>query len=268
MPLEVDPDYIRNRMLPHLIGKNGKYASAIPNELIEDHLADTITEVEQRLSTRFKITTFKGWMGPGPLPDPPAPDPLHPEVEAIEYEGPYLWPSISPGPGYPSFRVNIRPVIELVAAKLILPGANQPGADLNRDWFRVDSMGEMVLMPSYGAGAFMTPQLPFGLFNWYNQRIPEALLFEYRAGMNEYHWRRFPQISHLVGIRTAIQLLPALSQRINPTGLTSESGDGLSISRKSGYVFADLEERMKKEGDETLSQILDKWDGTASLSMM
>jgi len=189
-------------------------------------------------------------------------------VPPVEYEAPYQWPNTAPSAGYLTWRLRVRPVVELIGGKLVLPGSFQPGVVLNRDWLRVDPLGEITLMPQYGAAALVLPNLPFGLFNWMSQRIPEAVLWDYRAGMQDFHWRRFPQINHLVALRTACALLPTLSQKINPTSLTNESADGLSISRKSGYIFADLEERLSKEADAIQGQVLDAWEGSSALAVL
>jgi hypothetical protein len=91
---------------------------------------------------------------------------------------------------------------------------------------------------------------------------------KYRAGMDEQDWNRFPQINRLVALRAAIACLPTLALRINPTQVTSKSADGLSISRGSGYVFKDFEERLEKEAEAVQTQILDAWEGSSALSIL
>lgn len=272
----VDATYVKSKILPTLIGTGARYAGVVDDTTLGDFVAMAAAEVQQRLSTRFSVTTFKGWLGPGVRPantapvvgDPAANPPVLP-VEGIEYEPPYQWPNISPSLGFLNWRFRVRPVVELVGGYLQLPGSYAPGLELQPDWFRLNFYSsEGTLMPSYGAAALVLPNLPFGLFNWMHQRIPEAVLFNYRAGMTDAEWALFPQINRLVGLRAGLRALPALSMKINPGGLTSQSADGLSQSRSSGYVFKDLEERLKGEADDIQSQVLDAWDGTTALNIL
>lgn len=266
MALLVDAGYLETHILPTLIGSGARYCGLFDPLLLQSFVDEAVAEVQQRLSTRFTPTRFTGWLGPGPRPVPATPAPGD---EPSEVEPPYQWPNISPSAGFLTWRLRVRPVIELVGGSLRLPGSFNPGVQLQPDWFRVNSgTSEITLMPSYGAAALVMPNLPFGLFNWMQQRIPEAVLFDYRAGMQDDDWIRYPQVNRLVGLRAGVRLLPALSMRVNPTGLTSQSADGLSQSRSSGYAFKDLEERLKSEADEIQSQILDAWDGTSALAVL
>jgi hypothetical protein len=272
MAFEVDADYVKARILPTLIGVGARYANVIsPDEITlrvqeERHLA------EQRLSTRFELTEFRGWMGPGARPEDVPPVPATnttPAVEGIEYEGPYQWPSLAPGAGYLEWRLNYRPVIEIIKGTLVLPGTTQPGIDILSEWLRTDSgPGEGTLMPRYGMAALVLPNLPFGLFQFMKTRIPKSMLWNYRAGMGAKEWRLYPQINRLVALKVAIGLLPTLSLRINPSGALSTSADGLSVSRKSGYAFSDIEERLKKEAEMIEQQTLDAWDGNSTLVVL
>lgn len=279
MAFEVDPDYVRSRVLPGLIGNGARYANKISGDIIKDRIYEEKRALEQRLSTRFRLTEFRGFLGPGARPDntpyipavPPSIDnPLGtPEVLAVEWEEPYLWPSISPGPGYLSWRLNIRPIHELILGELVLPGTEQPGIQLKPDWFRLHVIsGEMELMPKYGTAALILPNLPFGLWVWMAQRIPGSMLWHYIAGMTESDWIRFPQVNHVVAVRAAINILPILSQIINPSGVITSSADGLSVTRKNGYVFADLEDRLKKEAEAMEMNVLDAWDGHSDMVLL
>ena len=272
MPLQVDASYLRSRILPGLIGLSGRYANFADPDSLDAAVAEGIREVEQRLSTRVEITHFKGWLGPGAMPEnvPSAPaTESTPAVEAVEYEPSYSWTSMSPSDGFLHWRLNIRPLQEVLGGSFRIPGSFAPGIEIKPDWMRPDPYtSEIVLMPQYGSAALVLPNLPFGLFNWMQQRINHAILWEYRAGMSASNWSRFPQMNRLIALRAAIKYLPALSLKINPTGLTSQSADGLSQSRSSGYVFKDLEERLAKEADDIQSQILDAWEGTSSLGVM
>lgn len=271
MPFLVDADYIRGRVLPTLIGPGARYAGVLDPQDIQDTVVQVAREVEQQLSTRFSVTEFRSWMGPGARPENvPAVPPSEggPGAMAIEFIDPVPWPSQSPGPGYLTFLFPFRPLYEIVKGTLQLPGTATPGLQLQPDWFRVDAhKGEATFMPKYGSSAMVAAQLPFGLWQLVSQRLPDSLLWTFRAGLTESDWTRFPQINRLVGLRVACKLLPTISNKINPSGATSSSADGLSVTRKSGYVFADLEERLTKEADALLTVVLDAWDGTSSLSI-
>ena len=266
MPFLVDADYVRAQILPTLIGKSGRYFEVIGPDMVQDCVDSAVAEVEQRLSTRVRPTHFIGNLGPDPSPVPDLP--TDPAVEPTEYEGPYDWPNMSASAGYLTWRLNVRPIIQVVAGHLVLPGTFTPGIEIKGSWMRVHPTGDIELMPQYGSAALVLPNMPFGLFNWMQQRIPEAMMWEYHAGLRESDWRRYPWINRLIGIRAALKLLPVLSMKINPSGVTSQSADGLSISRKSGYVFADIEDRLAKEADALQSQVLDAWDGTTSLMVL
>jgi len=272
MPFIVDADYVVSRVLPTLIGPTGRYAGVFQDEDIQERVDEAAALTQQRLSTRFAPTTFNSWSGPGAKPlNVPADPEAVPAVEAVEYEGPYMWPTVPANAGFLSFRLRVRPVIELLpGCHLRLPGTISPGLTLNREWFRLNAMSnEITLMPTYGTGTlFTTALMPYGVFNFISQRLPDALDLNYRAGMTADDWIRFPQVNRLVALRAGISLLPILSMRINPAGLTSISADGLSQSRGSGYVFKDLEDRLTAEADGIQNQILDAWDGTAALSVL
>jgi hypothetical protein len=268
MPLLVNASYVRSQILPTLIGHSGRYANHVNPTTLEDHCIDAIREVEQKLSTRMAVTQFRGWLGPEAKPAniPAVVGP--PAVEAIEYEGAYAWPSMCPSDGFLPWKLRHRPVVQVLAGHFRVPGSFAPGIEIKAEWMRVDPYGEIKLMPQYGAAALVLPNLPFGLFNWMQQRIDGSMLWEYRAGMTESDWERFPQMNRLIGIRAALKYLPTLSMKINPGGLTSQSADGLSQSRSSGYVFKDLEERLKTEADDIQTSIQDAWEGSSALGVL
>jgi hypothetical protein len=270
MAYKVDAAYVRDTVLAPLIGRGARYENAVTLTTIEEFVAEAKLATEQRLSTRFTPTEFSGWDGKGSRPSPTAADPTAvPAVLPAEVEPAYMWPAISPGLGFLNFRLRMRPILEFYGGTLRLPGAPAPGVDLLPDWFRVESYtSELTLMPNFGGAALVMPNLPFGLFNWMKQRIPDGVLFKYRAGMDDQEWNRFPQVNRLVALRAAIACLPTLALRINPTQVTSKSADGLSLSRASGYVFKDFEERLDKEAEAVQTQILDAWEGSSALSIL
>lgn len=269
MPLVVDAAYVRDTVLAPLIGRGARYENVVNPEILAEFVNEASRAVQQRLSTRFVPTVFNGWDGGGPRPRNTAATAGPPPTDPIEIEGPYDWPSLSPGPGFITFRLRIRPLQEFISGHLRLPGAPAPGVDLRPDWFRIDPyFGNLILMPNFGGAALVMPNLPFGLFNWMRQRIPDGVTFSYRAGMTEDDWILYPQVNRLVALRAAIAALPTLAQKINPTQVTSKSADGLSLSRASGYVFKELEERLSKEADAIQTQVLDSWEGTSALSVL
>jgi hypothetical protein len=268
MAFKVDAAYVRDTVLAPLIGRGARYEGVVNSTFLQEFVDEAKQATEQRLSTRFVPTDFAGWDGVGSRPGPTAAG-TSPVTPAVEIEPPYMWPSLSPGLGFLTFRLRIRPVLEFYGGVLRLPGAPAPGVDLKPEWFRTDSYtAELTLMPNFGGASLIMPNLPFGLFNWMRQRIPDAVVMKYRAGMDEQDWARFPQVNRLVALRAAVTCLPALAMRINPTQVTSKSADGLSISRASGYVFHDLEERLVKEADAVQTQILDAWEGSSALSIL
>jgi hypothetical protein len=272
MAFQVDADYVRARILPTLIGPTGKYPNVISRDEIQALVDEEKAKTQEELSTRFEITEFRGWMGPGVRPDdvlavPPTP-PDDPGHYAIEYEGPYMWPSMSPGSGYLEFRLNYRPIHQIYKGQLVLPGTTAPGIDIISEWMRTNSIqGTGTLMPRYGMSALILPNLPFGLFQFMKTRIPDAINFNYEAGMGVKEWRMFPFVNRLVALKAAIPLLRTLSLRINPGGLTSQSADGLSISRKSGYVFEEIHKAMSSEAEELKMKVIDHWDGTSEMTI-
>jgi hypothetical protein len=268
----VDAAYVKSQILPTLLGLSSRYGEAIDPFLLDQKVKQAVREVEQRLSTRVQITHVQGWLGPGPkppnVPGQPATD-SSPAVEPQEWEGSYPWTSITPSDGFLTWRMNLRPLQQVLSGFFMIPGSFAPGIKIEASWIRPDpTSGECTLMPQYGSAALVLPNLPFGLFNWMQQRINHSMLWEYRAGMSESDWDRFPQINTLIGLRAAIKYLPILSAKINPSGVTSQSADGLSQSRSSGYVFKDLEERLKGEADEIQTEVLDAWDGPSALGVL
>ena len=271
MALAVDANYLKTTVAPTLLGTGSRFAGLVSDTVLAEFITEAVAEVQQRLSTRFTPTLFVGWGGPGARPAdiPVDPNAVPPIIQATEYEQPHMWPNISPSAGFLEWRMRIRPLLQVVGGNLRLPGANVPGVDLQPDWFRVDHYsGTLTLMPSYGAAALVLPNLPFGLFNWMQQRIPEAVTFTYLAGMTAADWARFPQINRLIGLHAVIKSLPILAAKVNPTGLSSRSADGLSQSYGSGYALKVLDEKLTAEAQAILDQVLDAWDGTHALTIL
>lgn len=266
MPLSVDATYIRTNILPGLIGTGAPFNAAVTDPMLADSITNATAVLEQRLSTRFTLTEFRGFFGPAARPDD---DPT--QVPPLEYEDPYMWPSMSPGDGYLRWMPRIRPLVQVLSGTLYLPGVAVAPVPLQADWIRCEYRkpgGEIVLMPLFGSTPFALPQLPFGFLNLAQSRLPDSVLWDYTAGMRPGDFARFPQINRLLGLVAGMMVLPGLGMKINPTGLSSQSADGLSVSRGNAYPFKDLEDRLKAEAQELQDQILNAWDGTLGLQIL
>jgi hypothetical protein len=62
-------------------------------------------------------------------------------------------------------------------------------------------------------------------------------------------------------MRSTLALMPMLSSLLNPTAISSQSADGISQSRKSGFIFADLAEKLEKDCETLTNELLAAWDG-------
>jgi hypothetical protein len=254
--LGLDPSILREGILRGLLSAGAPHAS-FPDAELDIALSDAVRSVQQDLSTRFKVTTFRGHLGPEPLP------PLDPDGTE-EVEGPYTWPSPLPGEGLLHLQTRVRPVVEVLGASLQLPGVVAGSVELPPSWFRVDGMaGELILTPTLGTAPLMAAGLPMTFPTLFPGRLPMSLLLTYRAGLGVSGLARWPRLRRLVLFRAAIQVLPALALELNPGLLTSMSADGLSQSRTSSYVFKDLEARLSEEAEALRTSFLDLWDGPA-----
>lgn len=205
--------------------------------------------VAQELGTRWDVTQFRSYMGAA---DPGAP------VSGEEFEAPYDWPGYTPGDGYPRIRTRVRPLVAVTGLNLNLPGSIVAPYSIPLSWCRVDrSTHEIMIAPSAGT-------VPFGLAQarwWTGLRIPEAALLEYTAGLGEAGLATYPQLARLASLHAALFFLPSAAIILNPSTLSSESADGLSQSRSNGYVFKDLEDRLRTEADALMLSFRHLWDG-------
>ena len=252
---------IRNGFLFGLIGPSGRYVG-FPDAAIDDAIDEAERQVEQELSTRLEVTEFQGSMGPG------APTLLASDFP-VEAEASYPWPALLPGDGWPLFRVRVRPLVELVSFTVSFPGGIVSPVDLSLDWFRTDHLlGEIVMAPSRINAPLAFSGLSAPLVGLSSRQVPQSVLIRYRAGLGKNGLNRWPKIGRLVQLYATIQLLPQLSFLMNPEVLTSESADGLSQSRGSGFVFKDMEDRLQAEADKTREALLGLWDGPGSLVVL
>lgn len=253
----VTPASLRAGLLQGLIGPGATFASLLDGVLL-DAIVEAESQVEHELSTRFDVTEFRGFMGPG----------ASPAVDGVEFEGPYAWPGAQPGDRFPVWQTRIRPVIELKAVTVSFPGGLTSPVDLGLGWFRVDHLlGEVTLAPQGSAAPLYFQGLAAPFVGMGGHQIPSSVLLNYTAGLGPAGLKRYPKVNRLVGILASVQLLPQLSLLANPDILTSISADGLSQSRASGYVYKDLEDRLIREAEEVKSQILALWEGP-SLSVL
>lgn len=263
MGLSITTATIRGGTLAALIGTGAKYAAFMSDTEIQEAIDEAISDVQLALSTRFDVTTFKPWFGPGPRPDDvdavgPTPGPA---AEAIEYEPPYDWPARNPGDGWPRVLTRIRPVVEIMDSVVVFPGGSVNSAPLPSSWFRYDFWGEVMIAPNNWSAPFFATGFQQVFLGQFQGRIPQSLGLNYRAGLTASDLKtRFNGISRLVQLRAEMRLMPKLALKMNPSLLTSQSADGLSQSRSSGYPFKDLEDRVKAEADgleETFKRRLD-----------
>ena len=249
---------LRRGHLRGIIGPGARFENVPDLDLeIEDSISKVEREVELELSTRCAVTTFKGVM------THEAPASLEAELVPTEWEGPYAWPPRVPGDGLPRFALKARPVVSIDSLVLILPGGIQYPVTLPVDWVRLDHIqGELMLAPSLVSAplqaAGYTGPLILGLTN---RQLPMSVLISYKAGLGAIGLRQWPQVSRLIGLLSAIRILPMLSTLLNPDVLTSQSADGLSESRASGYAYKDLDERLQAGADKARESLLALWDG-------
>lgn len=247
----VTPANLRSGLLSGLIGPGGAFMS-LSDDVLADAIAESESEVELGLSTRFDITEFRGHMDPG------AP----PLVDGVEFEGPYVWPGAQPGDRFPVWQTRVRPLAELKAVTVSFPGSFVAPVSLGLDWFRVDHLlGELTLAPRGSAAPLYFQGLAAPFIGMGGHQVPDSVLLTYTAGLGPAGLKKYPKINRLVGILAACQVLPQLSLLANPEVLTSVSADGLSQSRASGFIFKDFEERLRQEADEVRNQILSLWEG-------
>lgn len=219
------------------------------NPQLQDAIDEAEGQVARELGTRFGVTHFF------PMRDAAAPAVL---PVGSEYEYPMTWPGRIPGDGFARLKPRVRPIVEVISLQLDLPGALIPQFTVPLDWLRVDRQtNEIIVAPTGGTAAYALAYGQ-GFMNW---RLPATVKLEYTAGLDDAGMLQWPQIKRLVSVRAMLQAMPTLSLWINPGMLSSESADGLSQSRGSGYVFRDMEERLSKEAETLLNRILDAWEG-------
>ncbi len=247
---------LRNGVLAGLLG-SGRPLASVADTVLDGAINVAEQEVQSELSTRWKVITFKGDMGPDLLADPGT---------DTEWEGPYDWPGKLPGDGFPLFTTKVRPVQALLGMTLVYPGGTQRPIPVPKDWFRLDKLsGQALMAPNFFAAPFMASGLPTAILGLTGGRLPMSVLLNYSAGLTPAQLVQYPQIVRLVELRAAMRLLPQFSLMRNPNVLNSQSADGLSQSRASGYIYKDWEERVRAEVDAEKEALLALWDGPSFL---
>lgn len=246
----VTVDSIKKGFLGAIIARFPSVMATFPDESIEEAIAEAEALVARELSTRFGVTQF--------IPERSASE-LPALDEGSEYEAPHQWPGRVPGDGFPVLTMRVRPVVEVQAMTLDLPGAIISQFEIPSEWLRVDRATSGVLVAPCGGHAAYALAYGQGMMNW---RLPMTTWVKYRAGLSAADLAgKWAPVRRLVAVHAFLTLAPTLSMWMNPGNFSSESADGLSQSRSTGYVFKDMEERLGKEAEDLKRRILDMWDG-------
>lgn len=240
---------LRDGFLRGLIASYPVLADTSLDTQLVDAIEESEAMVARELGTRFGVVHFRPTRDAVALAVLPAGE---------EYEFPMQWNGRIPGDGFPRLRPRVRPIVDIIDLTLDVPGALVKSYTIPLGWLRVDRRThEIIVAPSAGTAPYALVQ-GLGLLNY---RLPATAKLEYRAGLDDAAMAQWPQIKRLVAVKAMILLMPTMSLWINPGMLSSESADGLSQSRGSGYVFKDMEERLGKESETLLNRILDVWEG-------
>ena len=253
MPTSVTPAFLLSGLLASVVSRVPNLADpTVATALLTLGIAQAVADVQKELGTRMDVTHFVPYLGAA------APPALDQTNGPAEYAGYQQWPGAIPGDGIPSFRPRCRPLVGINSCTLYFPGALITTFAIPLSWFRVDRQTSEIVVAPTGGDAVYALAYASGGMGW---RTPQTMALDYTAGLGPDGMLQWPQVDHLISLRAVIKVLPTISSMFNPTGLSSISADGLTQSRSSGYVFKDLEERLKTEADELKRSILDLWDG-------
>ena len=208
--------------------------------------------VERDMSTRFSVTRMRGWFGPGLKPT---------AAEGEEYESAYDYPGRYPGDGYQRFVTRVRPIKQFLGGQIKLPGVTFAVADLPVDWFRFQEFGELMMAPAMFGAPFVSSAALQSLVGFSRGRLPQAVILDYKAGLDDDDLKRFPQLDRMVELKAMDRMLVTLSTIMNPEAIANESADGLSQSRSSNFVYKDLAERLEAELKKERDSLCAVWDG-------
>ena len=256
MGIKVSPSTLRSTLLSGFATLPEMADLLSDDEAIQREIDAAAAWVERTLSTRFSVKRMRGWFGPGARPAP---------AEGEEYESNYDYPGRFPGDGYQRFLTRVRPVKEVLGGQIKLPGVTFAVADLPAEWFRFQEYGEILMAPAMFGAPFVSSAALQSLVGFSRGRLPQAVILDYKAGLDDDDLARWPQFTRLVELKTLDLLLVTFSSIMNPDAIANESADGLSQSRSSGFVYKDLHDHLEAEIKKEADSIHSLWDGPEML---
>ena len=252
MATKITPDKLRDTLLAGF-GAMPELAPTLSDDtILQEQIDHAVAWVERELSTRFSVTRMRGWFGPGPRPT---------AVDGEEWESAYDYPGRYPGDGYQRFVTRVRPIKEFIGGKIKLPGVTFAEADLPPEWFRFQEFGELMMAPAMFGAPFVSSAALQSLVGFSRSRLPQAVILDYKAGLDDTDIRRWPQLDRLVALKATQLLLPGFSTLVNPEAIANESADGLSQSRSSNFVYKDLNDHLEAEMKKEADTVRALWDG-------
>jgi hypothetical protein len=251
MALSVTPAYLLSTYLGGLVPRLPKLAEPATAPFIADAIAEAKLTVMRALGTRFAVTKFIPQIDPDLDPDPDQSN------GPAEYEPYYQWPGVLPGDGFPRIKTRIRPLQQVFSLSLHVPGTIITQFTFDNSWLRCDRKSNEIVIAPTGTNAVYALAYAQGGLGW---RTPQSAALTYSAGLDDNH-QDWPKVNRLIAMRATLALMPMLSGWLNPTAISSQSADGLSQTRKSGFVFADLAEKLEKDSETLTIELLAAWDG-------
>jgi hypothetical protein len=251
MPFEVTPDYLLATYLSGLVTRLPRLAESPCADFLVDAIAEGSWKVQRDLGTRFVPTTFIPQFDTGNDGYPPQ------TSGPAEFEPYYQWPGVLPGDGFPLLKTRIRPIQQIVSLVLTVPGTIISQFTFDNSWLRTDRKSNQIMISPTGSNAIYALAYAMGGLAW---RTAQSAALTYLAGLDAQN-PDWPKVNRLTAMRSTLALLPMLSGWLNPTALSSISADGLTQSRKTGYVFSDWAETLEKDCEKLTNELLGAWDG-------
>jgi hypothetical protein len=248
---EVTPNYLLSTYLSGLVRRLPQLGEEPCASFLADAIAEAQWKVQKDLGTRFVPTTFI------PQLDTAADGYPSQSNGPAEFEPYYQWPGVLPGDGFPRIKPRVRPIQQIISLVLTVPGTIISQFTFDNSWLRTDRISNEIVIAPTGSNAIYALAYAMGGLGW---RTPQTAALSYVAGLDP-AYPNWPKVNRLTAMRACLALFPMLSAWLNPTALSSISADGLSQSRKSGYVFADLAERYEKDCEALINELLAAWDG-------
>ena len=251
MAFLVTPAYLLSTYLSGLVTRLPQLGEPVFAPFIADAIAEGQLQVSRVLGTRFAPTTFT------PQFDPYADPALDQTNGPAEYEPYYQWPGSLPGDGFPRIKPRIRPLQSVVSLILTVPGTLVSQFTFDQSWLRCDRKSNEIVIAPAGGNAVYALAYAMGGLGW---RTPQSCALTYVAGLEPTN-PDWPKINRLTAMRATLALFPMISSMMNPTAISSQSADGISQSRKSGFIFSDLAEKLEKDCEALTNELLAAWDG-------